>query len=163
MNIKIIKLPADQWQKYRDIRLLALHTDPGAFCSTYDEEVIFSEAEWRRRIDVMWFAQRDETTVGLVGLLQREIDSYRRCGDMVSLWVEPTARGHGVGRLLVATLQSLAVSLSLHKIALQVNKTQASALKLYEGMGFTRMPFPHDQNIDPKSCHLKYYMEWFAP
>lgn len=160
MKVIISKLPEHEWRKYRDIRLLALKTDPDAFCSTYKEEVALSETEWRRRIEAMWFAKVDANVVGLVGLLARENDPNQSYGDMVSLWVNPQFRGQGAARLLVAKLQALAPSLSLGKIALQVNKTQLNAIKLYERMGFRKLPFPKE--ILPKyECVLdRFYMEW---
>ena len=39
-----------EWQVLRDIRLQALREAPDAFVSTYEEQVVFDEAAWRRVI-----------------------------------------------------------------------------------------------------------------
>lgn len=44
MEIDVTKLPSDEWHKYRDIRLLALKSDPCAFGSSYEEEINLAEA-----------------------------------------------------------------------------------------------------------------------
>lgn len=72
MNISVVTLSSDHWQQYRDIRLLALKSDPYAFGSSYEEEMNLTENDWRNRLNAMWFALVDGDVVGLVGLLRRE-------------------------------------------------------------------------------------------
>lgn len=44
--IVIKTLSSEDWEKFRDIRLEALQTDPLAFGSSYAEEKILTQSEW---------------------------------------------------------------------------------------------------------------------
>lgn len=136
MNISIVQLSKDDWQKYRDIRLLALKSDPDAFASSYDEEIALSEENWRNRINNMYFAICDEQIAGLVGLLKNDTLALKHCGHIVSLWVKPEMRGFGIAQMLMQKMQKIAPSLGLKKLILEVTTTKHAAISLYKKMGF---------------------------
>lgn len=93
----------DQWELWRDLRHQALGTDPDAFGSTLEREQSYTEAEWRRRVGggrssvVAWLGERP---VGMGGLFEEGPGS---CW-VVAMWVEPAARGRGIGRLVLEHL-----------------------------------------------------------
>jgi ribosomal protein S18 acetylase RimI-like enzyme len=160
VNITITQLSPDEWQKYRDIRLLALKSDPHAFGSSYEEEINLIETDWRNRISVMWFAIVDGQVAGLIGLLRRENQASIHCGSIISLWVEPAFRGHGVAQSLLQHVQDIASGLGLRKISLQVTISQAAAIKLYERMGFEKIGLLKE-NLQKDGVYLdEFFMEW---
>jgi ribosomal protein S18 acetylase RimI-like enzyme len=160
MNITIAELPADEWQQYRDIRLLALKSDPYAFGSSYEEEINLLETDWRNRIKVMWFAIVDAQVAGLIGLLKRENHASMHSGYIVSLWVKPSLRRHGIAEALIQKLQDIAPSLGLRKISLQVAATQPAAIKLYEKMGFEKIGLLKENLLKDGIYLDEYLMEW---
>ncbi len=160
MNITITQLSSEDWQKYRDIRLLALKSDPYAFGSSYEEEVNLTETDWRNRISVMWFAVVDGQIAGLIGLLRRDNLASIHCGSIISLWVKPEFRGYGVAKSLLQNLQNIAPSLGLRKISLQVTATQPAAIRLYEKMGFEKIGLLKENLLKDEVYLDEFLMEW---
>jgi GNAT superfamily N-acetyltransferase len=136
----------DDWQAMRDIRLEALRDAPDAFASTYARETAFEPAEWHRRAtrDGSFLAFIPELTVpaGLVGGFEQEPG----VAELVSMFVRPQARGHGVGEALIDAVAAWARSRNATSVHLWVSETNKPAIRLYERCGFTvtpeRQPLP---------------------
>lgn len=162
MNITIEKASPDRWHEYRDIRLLALTSDPLAFASTYEEELLLTEANWRQRIGNMFFALDNANIVGLVGLVRQENFASFHSGHIVSLWVKPEYRGAKIAKNLVGHIQELAPKLALRKLFLEVTTSQTAAINLYENLGFIKIGVLKD-NIRKGDRYLdEFLMEWYA-
>jgi len=56
------------------------------------------------------------------------------------MYVEPHARGHGVGRKVLAELEHHARRLGLRHLVLETGDRQHEATRLYERAGFARVP-----------------------
>ena len=79
-----------------------------------------------------WIAELEGKRVGCVFVVERETEvAQLRC-----LLVEPTARGHGVGRKLVDACITFARSAGYERMMLWTNKGLDSARKIYESVGF---------------------------
>jgi len=81
-----------------------------------------------------WIAVRDDVVVGTV--------SARVDGDALylrSMAVLPEARGAGVGRALLATVEEHAVGLGLQRVWLSTTAVLVDAIDLYERAGFERV------------------------
>ena len=48
--VKVKKLYEKRWKEYRDLRLKALKSDSIAFGSSYEEEAIMTEDEWKSSV-----------------------------------------------------------------------------------------------------------------
>lgn len=160
--MRITKLSADQWQSYRDLRLLALKTDPEAFGSSYEEEADLTESEWRSRINAMWFALVDDQVVGLVGLLNNENISIKHYGVVVSLWVKPEFRGGKIAKALIKSVQDAATGSGLRKLLLHVTPSQMAAVKLYEHMGFKKVGLLREGLFKNGRYFDECLMEWYV-
>lgn len=158
--ITIQKLSPDDWQQYRDIRLMALKDDPLAFGSSYEEEVGQTEHDWRARIGVIWFAFIGVEAVGLIGLLQRENQSSKHCGYIISTWVKPQFRGQGIAKAMLKRLQDVALTSGLKKLSLQVTKTQTAAFSLYQDLGFKTVGLLRNNLLKNGQYYDEYLMEW---
>ena len=65
------------------------------------------------------------------------------------LFATPTARGHGVGRALLAALEERAVALGATDVVLDTNDSLAAAGGLYAAAGFARVePFNDNPNAN---------------
>ena len=93
----------------------------GAFVKTYDP------AHER-----CWIAERAGAPVGCIFLV-RETD---KIGRLRLLFVDPIARGHGVGRMLVDACVERARSVGYKKLTLWTNDVLASARRIYQAAGF---------------------------
>ena len=56
------------------------------------------------------------------------------------MYVDPSVRGRGVGRSMVESLEREARLVGTTTIVLETGTRLASAIKLYEGMGYARIP-----------------------
>ena len=56
------------------------------------------------------------------------------------MYVEPSSRRLGVGRMMLRVLESEACRLQVNRIVLETGERQLEALALYEKSGFARIP-----------------------
>ena len=136
----------DDWQAMRDIRLEGLRDAPDAFASTYDRETAFEPDEWHRRAardgSFFVFIPGLAEPAGLVGGFEQEPG----VAELVSMFVRPQARGHGVGEALVDAVVAWAKDKGAASVHLWVTESNKPAIRLYERCGFTvtpeRQPLP---------------------
>ena len=138
----------DDWPALRQIRLAALQDAPDAFASTYAREETLDEAAWRARISrggsFLAYVQEISASepVGLVGGHETEPGTV----GLISMWVRPQARGHGVGEALIAAVLDWAQARHARSVHLWVTETNKAARRLYERCGFKptgeRQPLP---------------------
>ena len=140
-----------EWETLRDVRLAALREAPYAFASTYAREAPFTEEQWRGRLSarsVTFFGCAGEAAepAGLAGVFVED-----GAAEVVSMWVRPGARGHGVGAALVDAAAGWAKARGHDTLYLWVTETNAPARVLYERCGFTptgeRQPLPSDPSL----------------
>jgi GNAT superfamily N-acetyltransferase len=135
VGVQVRVLGGDDWTVLRDIRLRALQDSPSAFGSTYDREVGFGETHWRGRLEsgdsVSVIAEMDGRPVGMAG----GFPDLPGLLHVVAMWVDPTARGRGIGHALLRAVEGWARerSLGLH---LDVNTANGTARRAYERYGF---------------------------
>ena len=135
----------DDWQAMREIRLQALRDAPEAFASTYAKEAAFTTADWHRRAsrDGSFLAYLpDGELAGLAGGFEEEPGVV----ELVSMFVRPQGRGHGVGEALVDAVVAWARNRDAASVHLWVTETNKPARRLYERCGFAataeRQPLP---------------------
>jgi GNAT superfamily N-acetyltransferase len=138
----------DDWQVMRDIRLEALREAPATFGSSYAREVVFTEADWRRRASGYGFFAFLPDLGGLPVGLAGGIEEGAGAAQLVSMWVRPQARGRKVGAALVMAVVDWAHGRGLSQLNLWVTEGNQAARVLYERCGFTlageRQPLPSD-------------------
>ena len=61
-------------------------------------------------------------------------------GELKRMYVDPSVRGRGIGRALVDALEREARRLGMTNVVLETGTRLAPAIKLYEAMGYARIP-----------------------
>ncbi len=90
-------------------------------------------------------AYRDRRAIGC-GAVRRLDDAT---AEILRMYVLPSARGDGIGRLLLATLEAEAADMGVNRIVLEAGDRQPDALGLYGQAGYQRFggwiadPNPH--------------------
>jgi GNAT superfamily N-acetyltransferase len=134
-GLEIFQATSADWRSVRDVRLRALEDAPDAFGSTHAREEGFSEADWTRRLSredcVTFLARLGDRTAGIAGGQQE-----RASVELVSMWVDPAARGNGVARTLVEAVVEWARNVGEERVRLWVTAGNDSAYRLYERCGF---------------------------
>jgi len=104
-------------------------TYEGLVCELLAEFV----ARFDRAREDAWVAEQSGAPVGSVFLMKSEGEDTAR---LRLLYVEPSARGRGVGRTLVHTCIERARALRYRRITLWTNDVLLAARRIYQGAGF---------------------------
>ena len=141
---------------YKAVRLRALQDTPSAFGSTYARESQFSEADWQQRAanlctprSIGYLAHDAHNYCGIaVGFLNEQNPQH---ADLRSMWVAPTHRRTGAGRLLVDAIESWARKQGAHTFQLMVTGGNLTAIAFYHRLGFSKTgrtePYPNDPAV----------------
>lgn len=138
---------------FKEIRLRALRDSPTAFGSTYAQEAQLSDDEWLARAA----ACHTETTAGFLALDGPSAIGIARAtpddedADVVwveSMWVAPTHRRAGVGRLLINQVIAWTSGRGARVLKLCVTSHNDAAIRFYQSVGFSPTgrtePYPND-------------------
>ncbi len=140
VTMRVRQVGPDDWVVWRLLRQRSLVEDPQAFAAstqrwTGDQD---REENWRSRLaapGACFVAEHGAAPVGMVAM--RPDDPSASDGvdrhQLISMWVAPAARGHGVGRALVGRVIAAAAGRPLW---LRVMDGNATAVQLYERCGF---------------------------
>ncbi|MDQ6771454.1 MAG: GNAT family N-acetyltransferase, partial [Candidatus Dormibacteraeota bacterium] len=132
-------LRADEVERWRDVRLRALRDSPAAFGSRYENEVGRPLSDW-----ALWAAGL-AAGAGRVMFVLDSGQRWRGCAGgleeagkawLVSMWVEPPARGQGLGRRLVEAVVGWAAGRGHDRLHLWVVQGNETASGLYRSCGF---------------------------
>lgn len=146
--ITISPLAASQWQQHKTLRLHALLDSPDAFGSTYEAEHTRSDADWAQRIatalasphDRIFIAYHHGVACGLVWC--KLATQSATTADLFQMWVDPTKRGHGAGRLLLDAAIHWAKDAGMRTVELGVTQSNSAAIHLYSRYGFAPIGTP---------------------
>lgn len=136
-EVVVDELAPDEWGRFRALRLRSLAEAPLAFGSTLAEEDGLPEEAWPGRLAAaVTFVARGPggADVGVVRLAPDRTDPS--VGWLVSMWVDPAARGRGVGDALVAAVLERARRRGYTRVRLDVADLNVDAVLLYARHGF---------------------------
>ncbi len=119
-----------------------IHRQAALYCQEYgwneEFEALLAEIaaafirEFKPGRERCWIAERDGKTLGSVFLV-RDTDEVAK---LRMLYVEPSARGQGVGRALVAECLRFARAAGYRSVTLWTNDILTAARKIYVDEGF---------------------------
>jgi ribosomal protein S18 acetylase RimI-like enzyme len=119
---------------FAGVRLRALTDSLGENDPQYQQEITFTAAQWRRRLreHAQFAALIGDRPVGLIGAQLENAETVY----VYSLWLDPTARGQGLARSLVAAAVDWARDRRARTVTLRVAGDNAVARGVYESLGF---------------------------
>jgi len=142
------RLTAQEWPRYRDLRLRALADAPDAFGSTLARERDRTDSDWQLRLSAGASSAAELPLVlvdgaEFVGLAWGRIDGATPdVAHVFQMWVAPEGRGQGGGRSLLDTLISWARETGAAFVELDVTCGDTAARRLYERAGFRPVGVP---------------------
>jgi L-amino acid N-acyltransferase YncA len=155
-DTKIRRLRSDDAASFKAIRLEALKAKPELLRSTFELE---------DKLDVAWFADRLEDAhvmgafrngelVGTAAFSIQQGQPNAHKGRLSSMYVRPSSRNLGVGRLLLSAVLDVARE-KVELVQLSVVRGNRPARALYESAGFLEF------GVEPKASKYgdKYYDE----
>jgi ribosomal protein S18 acetylase RimI-like enzyme len=133
--------PADA-EIFQAFRLAALQDAPMAFGSSFQEEKDFPASVIEGRLALRsdrgpFGAFQGEELVGFVALGRENLKNLAHKAFVWGMYVKPEHRGRGIAKALLNEALSLARSVSeVRQVNLSVIASNASAIRLYESLGF---------------------------
>lgn len=129
-------LTADEWQSWRQLRLEALTEAAYAFGSKLAHWAAAPEEQWRARLDLVGSHNLVAFVGGTpVGMATGVPGDRPREAGLISMYVSSSARGQGVGSLLLEAVEDWAVSRGAEILRLHVVAENHPARRLYERHG----------------------------
>lgn len=134
-SVQLRRLSVDDWPAFASLRLAALAEAPEAFGSTLADWRDASEQRWRSRVGsapLNLVASLNGVDVGMLSGIEEAPGTI----EVISVWVSPPARGHGVGDALLEALLDWAAGRHAQRVVLTVTEHNAAAQRLYARVGF---------------------------
>ena len=113
-----------------------------------------SNAQVRRRYDESLLGYREMLVAELDGQIAGTVSTggwgFQRPNSlrMFALDVGKAFRSRGVGTALIRAIESAAIGLNLHEVNLEVAVENVDAIRLYERLGYRRLPEPVTDSWD---------------
>jgi ribosomal protein S18 acetylase RimI-like enzyme len=114
----------------------------------------------------LFLARLDGTVVGSAQLVRppRNNEAQAFAAQLTHAYIAPYARGFGLARMLVQRVEEHAAAIGLRILNLDVRETQASAISLFEGMGYTRWgTHPAYARVDGRTVAGHFYFKLLEP
>lgn len=144
--VEIVRIGPDQWRLFRDLRLRALHEAPAAFGSRYEDWLDASEERWRDRLETVPLNVVACRAGAQVGMASGALDDEGGA-ELISMWVDPSARGSGVAAALIEAVVAWADAAG-RTTYLMVRSDNARAIAAYTHAGFQDLGIPPGQSPD---------------
>jgi len=141
LAVAIRPVRADEWRRWRETRLRMLRDDAHFFSTRYDDMVREPDQVWRDWVadaaegdqKTLFVAEENDHWLGVVGAFARVNPLEVQ---LISMWVDPTARGRGVARDLIRAVAGWTAGRGSTRVVLFVQEANEPAQQLYERAGF---------------------------
>jgi ribosomal protein S18 acetylase RimI-like enzyme len=134
----IRELQEHEWLLLRELRLRALRDSPDSFSPLAEDVAREADDYWQRGARLfasgpaaLLVAEREGRAVGLISATAAGETGY-----IGAMWLEPAARGAGLGRALLDAACAALRARGCARLALTVTETNAPAIALYQRAGF---------------------------
>ncbi|MFV0463403.1 MAG: GNAT family N-acetyltransferase [Nostocoides sp.] len=136
-DIQVVRVAAESWPDYREVRLAMLADSPRAFSTTYAEVAARTDEDWQVLAEqlTIWLAYADRGPIGSVAFWA-DPQLGQGAGYLVGMWVHPDHRGCGTAHALAGALIAHARGEGVHTLVLDVVETNERAYRFYKRLGF---------------------------
>lgn len=129
-----------------------------------------AERFWRGVLVVpgrdLWVARLDGVIAGSAQLVRppKNNEAQGHAATVMSNFIAPWARGHGLARMLVEAIEQTARAEGFLILNMDVRETQVRAIQVYEHLGFKRWgTHPYYARVADKMVAGHHYMKLLAP
>ncbi|HEU0129585.1 MAG TPA: GNAT family N-acetyltransferase [Mycobacteriales bacterium] len=154
--MRVRRIEADEWERWREFRLGMLADAPYAFGTTLAHASTSTEDEWRERTtrmattedQIMFLAEAEDGTwlASAGGYIEDD-----GIPNVFSVWTRPDARGHGYADACVRSVVEWARRRGAREVRLWATDTNEAARRVYDRIGFvptgTTQPLPSDPSL----------------
>ncbi|MBG6215319.1 GNAT superfamily N-acetyltransferase [Cryobacterium sp. CAN_C3] len=136
----------DVSRRYYEELVGRYHGRPASRQETMDAQAGYPSDDLVAPLGILLLARQGATVLGCAGMRVRPGD----IGEVTRVFVEPAARGKGLGRLLMKELERESRELGLHALRLDTRTDLVEARSLYASLGYIE---GEAHNTDPYANH----------
>jgi len=137
----IRKIRPSEAEKFFEMRMQALKTDPNSFVATLEEEKRMSLKDFEHYLTknfALGAYTANQELVGALVYMEQDRQKFKHIGILGGMYVHPSFRGLGIGKkLLSEMLEKLRNLDHLYGLQLKVVTGNTPAISLYESFGFS--------------------------
>jgi ribosomal protein S18 acetylase RimI-like enzyme len=114
----------------------------------------------------LFIGRLDGVIAGSVQLVRptRNNEAQQHAAQLIAFFVAPWARGHGLARLIVATVEAKARAEGFKLLNMDVRETQEAAISLFESQGYTVWGVhPRYAEVRGRIVKGRYYIKELPP
>jgi ribosomal protein S18 acetylase RimI-like enzyme len=114
----------------------------------------------------LFIGRLDGVIAGSVQLVRpsRNNEAQQHAAQLIAFFVAPWARGHGLARLIVSTVEAKARAEGFKLLNMDVRETQEAAITLFESQGYTLWgEHPRYAEVRGKIVKGRYYLKELVP
>jgi RimJ/RimL family protein N-acetyltransferase len=139
MAIHVVRLTSADVERFREVRLAGLRTDPNGFRFSESEDAAIDGSAWRERLDrefvVAALREGIDEIVGVGGFSRFAGEKLDHKGLIWGMYVRPPARGSGAADAILGSLIAHART-QVRVLQLTVMADNVRARAFYERHGF---------------------------
>lgn len=103
-----------------------------------------TRAEFEPPRGLFVLVEDEGVAVGCGGIRRIDLADHPAAAEIKHLWLQPSLRSRGFGRLLLVELERRAVALGAQRLVLDTNDSLTAAGALYRSAGFAEVPAYND-------------------
>jgi GNAT superfamily N-acetyltransferase len=152
MEVICKKIPPDESQLYRSLRLESLKFNPESFETSYQESINNPQLHFEKIIKenspnkFVMGAYVENQLVGLCAFVDYNNYGVMNTGTLIQMYVTSEFRGNNISHRLIDAVTEVALKMPhILNILLEVKETNHSAVKIYNRAGFNLKHINNDQ------------------